>query len=86
VKKCFFFFFFFGGKKNKVVIIFFFILITQQKEDVHWSIIGDLQEKDSESRQRLAVYCLKDAVLPFRLMNKLKIIVWEEEKRKRMNE
>ncbi|KAK2954122.1 putative DNA polymerase delta catalytic subunit [Blattamonas nauphoetae] len=45
-----------------------------QKEDVHWCIISDLQEKDAESRQRLAVYCLKDALLPLKLMDKLKVV------------
>ncbi|KAK2962524.1 putative DNA polymerase delta catalytic subunit [Blattamonas nauphoetae] len=49
--------------------------LGSQKEDVHWSIISDLQEKDAESRQRLAVYCLKDALLPLLLMDKLKVVV-----------
>lgn len=31
----------------------------EQKEDVHHSIITDLQNGTSESRRRLAVYCLK---------------------------
>lgn len=30
-----------------------------QKEDVHHSIISDLQNGSSETRRRLAVYCLK---------------------------
>ncbi|KAH7826734.1 DNA polymerase delta catalytic subunit [Monocercomonoides exilis] len=49
--------------------------LGEQKEDVHWTIIGDLFEKDAESRQRLAVYCLKDSLLPWRLMTKLMVIV-----------
>lgn len=45
--------------------------LGQQKEDVHYSIITDLQNGDEQSRRRLAVYCLKDALLPLRLMDKL---------------
>lgn len=30
-----------------------------QKEDVHHSIISDLQNGNAETRRRLAVYCLK---------------------------
>ena len=45
--------------------------LGDQKEDVHYSIIGALQEGTPETRRRLAVYCLKDARLPLRLMDKL---------------
>jgi DNA polymerase delta subunit 1 len=45
--------------------------LGETKEDVHHSIITDLFKKDAESRRRLAVYCLKDALLPLRLMDKL---------------
>lgn len=45
--------------------------LGQQKEDVHYSIISDLQRGDEQTRRRLAVYCLKDALLPVRLMDKL---------------
>ena len=45
--------------------------LNEQKEDVHYSIIGDLQRGNAETRKRLAVYCLKDAVLPMRLLEKL---------------
>jgi DNA polymerase delta subunit 1 len=47
----------------------------QQKEDVHHSIIADLQNGTDEDRHRLAVYCLKDALLPLRLMDKLCVLV-----------
>ena len=47
----------------------------QQKEDVHHSIIADLQNGSDEDRHRLAVYCLKDALLPLRLMEKLSVLV-----------
>ncbi|XP_062197531.1 DNA polymerase delta catalytic subunit isoform X2 [Phragmites australis] len=33
--------------------------LGEQKEDVHHSIISDLQNGNSETRRRLAVYCLK---------------------------
>eukprot|EP01028_Stygiella_incarcerata_P012084 TRINITY_DN7264_c0_g1_i1.p1 TRINITY_DN7264_c0_g1~~TRINITY_DN7264_c0_g1_i1.p1 ORF type:complete len:1124 (-),score=299.58 TRINITY_DN7264_c0_g1_i1:209-3406(-) len=49
--------------------------LNEQKEDVHYSIITELQNGDSETRRRLAVYCLKDAYLPLRLMERLLIIV-----------
>ncbi|KAJ8296854.1 DNA polymerase delta catalytic subunit [Rhodotorula toruloides] len=45
--------------------------LGEQKEDVHHSVITDLQNGTAESRRRLAVYCLKDAYLPQRLMDKL---------------
>jgi DNA polymerase delta subunit 1 len=49
--------------------------LGQQKEDVHHSIIADLQQGTDADRHRLAVYCLKDAQLPQLLMNKLAILV-----------
>lgn len=49
--------------------------LGEQKEDVHHSIITDLQNGTAESRRRLAVYCLKDAYLPMRLMDKLMCLV-----------
>lgn len=45
--------------------------LGEQKEDVHHSAISDLQNGNSETRRRLAVYCLKDAYLPQRLLDKL---------------
>jgi DNA polymerase delta subunit 1 len=45
--------------------------LGEQKEDVHHSAIADLQAGNEETRRRLAVYCLKDAYLPQRLMDKL---------------
>ncbi|KAL5714576.1 DNA-directed DNA polymerase [Ranunculus cassubicifolius] len=48
--------------------------LGEQKEDVHHSIITDLQNGNSETRRRLAVYCLKDAYLPQRLLDKLMFI------------
>jgi DNA polymerase delta subunit 1 len=49
--------------------------LGQQKEDVHHSIISDLQNGTDEDRYRLATYCLKDALLPQRLMDKLSVLV-----------
>ncbi|KAK6150772.1 hypothetical protein DH2020_015704 [Rehmannia glutinosa] len=48
--------------------------LNEQKEDVHHSIISDLQNGNSETRRRLAVYCLKDAYLPQRLLDKLMFV------------
>eukprot|EP00434_Breviolum_minutum_P041516 symbB.v1.2.036930.t1/scaffold5332.1/size28346/3 len=45
--------------------------LGEQKEDVHHSMIGDLYQTSAETRRRLAIYCLKDAYLPMRLMEKL---------------
>lgn len=49
--------------------------LGEQKEDVQHSIITDLQNGNSETRRRLAVYCLKDAFLPLRLLDKLMCLV-----------
>ena len=49
--------------------------LSQQKEDVHHSIISDLQAGSDADRHRLAVYCLKDANLPQRLMDKLSVLI-----------
>ncbi|KAJ3336227.1 DNA polymerase delta catalytic subunit [Gonapodya sp. JEL0774] len=49
--------------------------LGEQKEDVHHSIITDLQNGNEETRRRLAVYCLKDAWLPQRLMDKLMSLI-----------
>ena len=40
--------------------------LLEQKEDVHHSIITDLQNGSEVTRRRLAVYCMKDALLPLR--------------------
>ncbi|CAK5273856.1 unnamed protein product [Mycena citricolor] len=49
--------------------------LGEQKEDVHHSVITELQNGTAESRRRLAVYCLKDAYLPQRLLDKLMCFV-----------
>ncbi|CAL4122527.1 unnamed protein product, partial [Meganyctiphanes norvegica] len=52
-----------------------FHFLGEQKEDVHHSIISDLQNESSTTRRRLAVYCLKDSLLPLRLLDKLMCII-----------
>ena len=49
--------------------------LGDQKEEVHHSIISTLHEGSDEDRRRLASYCLKDAYLPVRLLEKLMIII-----------
>ncbi|KAF2014828.1 hypothetical protein BU24DRAFT_423744 [Aaosphaeria arxii CBS 175.79] len=49
--------------------------LKEQKEDVHHSMITELYNGDANSRRRLAVYCLKDAYLPQRLLDKLMSLV-----------
>lgn len=46
-----------------------FKFLNEQKEDVRYSKIGELQRKNADSRKRIASYCLKDALLPMRLMD-----------------
>lgn len=48
--------------------------LGEQKEDVNHSIITDLFNGTDDDRRRLAVYCLKDAYLPQRLLDKLMIM------------
>ncbi|KFA63216.1 hypothetical protein S40285_04923 [Stachybotrys chlorohalonatus IBT 40285] len=45
--------------------------LGEQKEDVHHTMITELFNGTPESRRRLALYCLKDAYLPQKLMDKL---------------
>ena len=49
--------------------------LKEQKEDVHHTMITELYNGDANSRRRLAVYCLKDAYLPQRLLDKLMCLV-----------
>ncbi|CRG97181.1 DNA polymerase delta catalytic subunit, putative [Plasmodium gallinaceum] len=51
-----------------------FEFLKEQKEDVHYSIMNDLQRESPESRKRIATYCIKDGVLPLRLIDKLLFI------------
>eukprot|EP00922_Rhytidocystis_sp_ex-Travisia-forbesii_P037853 GHVS01056367.1.p1 GENE.GHVS01056367.1~~GHVS01056367.1.p1 ORF type:complete len:966 (+),score=131.78 GHVS01056367.1:425-2899(+) len=51
-----------------------FAFLQEQKEDVHYSSIRDLQCGNPETRRRVAVYCIKDSYLPLRLIDKLLLI------------
>ena len=48
--------------------------LGEQKEDVHHTMITELFNGTPESRRRLALYCLKDAYLPQRLLDKLSCV------------
>ncbi|KAI1884714.1 hypothetical protein AGOR_G00229260 [Albula goreensis] len=52
-----------------------FHFLQEQKEDIQHSIITDLQNGNEQTRRRLAVYCLKDAYLPLRLLQKLMCVI-----------
>jgi len=45
--------------------------LNDQKEEIHYKQIEKLHQRDDESRRRIGTYCLKDAQLPMRLMEKL---------------
>jgi len=45
--------------------------LGERKEDVHFTAIRGLQTGSADSRRQLAVYCLKDAYLPQRLLEVL---------------
>lgn len=49
--------------------------LKEQKEDVHYSQIGDLQRANADTRQRIAIYCLKDSALVLRLLDTLCFLV-----------
>ncbi len=59
-----------GPLKTSLIFIY-----QEQKEDVHHSVITDLQNGNAQTRRRLAVYCLKDALLPLRLLEKLMCVI-----------
>ena len=52
-----------------------FEFLGEQKEDVHHSIISELQAGNEETRRRLASYCLKDSILPLKLMEKMSTLI-----------
>jgi DNA polymerase delta subunit 1 len=45
--------------------------LKEQKEDVHHSEIYKLFLDSMDTRKRLAIYCIKDAELPLKLMERL---------------
>ena len=67
--------FFVPQMKKELKLIPSTFSLQEQKEDVHHSVITDLQNGNSQTRRRLAVYCLKDALLPLRLLEKLMCVI-----------
>jgi len=49
--------------------------LNEQKEDVEHNMITTLFKGDDQDRRRLALYCIKDAELPLKLLDKLMFIV-----------
>lgn len=49
-------------------------IAEEQKEDVHYSIITSLHNGNPETRKRLGIYCVKDALLPLKIIEKLMIL------------
>lgn len=45
--------------------------LGDQKEDLHHSMITPLQHGSAKDRQRIAIYCVKDTVLPMEIANKI---------------
>lgn len=45
--------------------------LGDQKEDLHYSLITPLQKGNSKDRQRIAIYCVKDTLLPKQIADKL---------------
>jgi DNA polymerase elongation subunit (family B) len=50
-------------------------LLGEQKEDVPPHMIAKLQDGTAATRHRLGVYCVRDSVLPLRLMDKLMLLI-----------
>ncbi|ORY93093.1 delta DNA polymerase, partial [Syncephalastrum racemosum] len=49
-------------------------ILGKNKDDVHFSEISKLHKGNADSRRRLAQYCLKDAILPLEIMEKLTMV------------
>ena len=52
-----------------------FQFLGEQKEDVHHSLIVKLWKENEFTRRRLAIYCMKDAYLPLKLMDKFMTLI-----------
>nr|CAD2199671.1 unnamed protein product [Meloidogyne enterolobii] len=52
-----------------------YFFLGEQKEDVAYNFIPELQAGTAKDRRRLAVYCMKDAYLPIRLLDKLMLFI-----------
>ena len=51
------------------------VFLSDQKEDLHYSTIRGLQNGTDETRRRIAIYCIKDCILPLELMDRLLCII-----------
>ena len=51
-----------------------FHFLQEYKEEISYKMIRELQDKDEYSRRRLAIYCVKNAHLPIRLLTKLQVV------------
>lgn len=49
-------------------------VIGDTKADLAYDMIGPLQRGTAEDRKKIAVYCIKDSVLPLRIMEKFKLL------------
>ena len=49
--------------------------LGDKKEDIHFTQITPMWNRDAAARRDLGVYCLKDALLPVRLMEKLNAVL-----------
>ncbi|KAL3067979.1 hypothetical protein niasHT_037969 [Heterodera trifolii] len=52
-----------------------YFFLGEQKEDVSYTFIPQLQNGSNMDRRRLALYCMKDAFLPLRLLDKLMLVI-----------
>lgn len=48
--------------------------LQEYKEEISQKMIRELQNTDEFTRRRLAIYCVKNAHLPIRLMTKLQVV------------
>jgi DNA polymerase delta subunit 1 len=48
--------------------------LRERKGDIHLFELPQLQNCDEQTRKEIAVYCLKDAYLPVKIINKLKLL------------
>ncbi|XP_064100710.1 DNA polymerase delta catalytic subunit-like, partial [Macrobrachium nipponense] len=49
--------------------------LNEQKDDIHHTEISELHRTSAQTRRKLAVYCLKDALLPLKLIDKLMLSI-----------
>ena len=49
--------------------------LGEQKDDIHHTEISKLHHGSDETRHKLALYCLKDSLLPLKLIDKLMLLI-----------